>query len=64
MFSLASQTVKKIQKLYNSEIVTKINVIHNVIFHFHNTEGNFQYGRAICNMGIILHVCIIFSNFQ
>ena len=47
---------------YNIGILKgQFNMIH-VIFSFHNTEGNLQYRDAVCNMNILLHMCIIFQN--
>ena len=37
----------------------QINIIYNFICKFHNTGENLEYGHAICNMDILLHVCII-----
>ena len=33
----------------------------NFVCNFHNTDGNLEYGHAICSMDILLRVCIIFQ---
>ena len=42
-------------------MLIRINMIHNVIFNFYNTEGNLQYGHVVFDMDILLHMCIIFQ---
>ena len=55
----------KLQHWYFKRKIIKIkNKNHNVICNFRNTEGSLQHGQAVCNMNILLHLCIIFHNFN